>query len=374
MKAFSSFVPSALYSVAIIIIWQSIGGIEYTIAEAAAVSIPICKSCCNEMADLYGSVGFGGILLGFRASSCRAGCDLDGAINQAECTLYPQYCQVGQNFIEDGVSPYDDDDNSGTPDVVHFCVNGALADSFAPTITPTTAAPTGPTTNAPTDRPTVTQKSHNSGNDDDSIFDKIPDASLYALIGVGGGMGMAMSLWFLFFVVRKGKLDSPMFVTPKKSKNKKDFFLLTPRSSYSTDKLSDVPTQSLDSPTIIRLPSRRSTPPPRPISSTKVASMKNPMFTWGKNTPSGKLPLFVMKYNFDAEENDELTMRVGEKGLGIKHVDKEWWVVRKIPSGKTGLVPAAYMEEVIPDEVPPGYNGSVRIFSAGDTDIIPDIF
>ena len=57
------------------------------------------------------------------------------------------------------------------------------------------------------------------------------------------------------------------------------------------------------------------------------------------------IPL-IAKYSFDKEEDDEVSIAQGDHATGIKIIDGEWWLIRKL-NKEVGLVPKSFMDEQI---------------------------
>lgn len=114
--------------------------------------------------------------------------------------------------------------------------------------------------------------------------------------------------------------------------------------------------------------------PVRPISrfSFDLSSKAMTVFTSGSNDtrervasfippvlqPGEKRPEFVMKFDFVAEFDDELSLRRGDRAIGLLQANDEWWIVRSENTNQQGLVPVAFMEEVFPDAISDYASGS----------------
>lgn len=60
---------------------------------------------------------------------------------------------------------------------------------------------------------------------------------------------------------------------------------------------------------------------------------------------AGKIVKYIVVEDFDAESEDELTVKKGEILEGVTPVDKEWWFVRRIETGEEGMVALSFMQE-----------------------------
>lgn len=58
--------------------------------------------------------------------------------------------------------------------------------------------------------------------------------------------------------------------------------------------------------------------------------------------PRSKL-IVTAKYDFDATQADELTIRVGDKLEIIDKSDAGWWKGKSIATGKIGMIPSNYI-------------------------------
>ncbi|CCV00546.1 unnamed protein product [Malassezia sympodialis ATCC 42132] len=74
----------------------------------------------------------------------------------------------------------------------------------------------------------------------------------------------------------------------------------------------------------------------------------------------------MVLYDYDAEEDNELSLREGQKLIHVDQVDEGWWSATG-PDGSVGLFPANYVELLEPPPAPPAPSASAPETAAAPT-------
>jgi len=265
------------------------------------LSVPACRDCCDSL-DVIVSMPFAD------DESCFQCCNFENLTPFLQ-NLYegaPDGCDLGKNWTATGVARWQSNVEE------YLCTEiapneGLLSLTPIPTASPViqpTSSPTTPT-NEPTSSPTLPPFEL---GEDEGLSDQ--------MLATLGALGAAFGAGFLFIVYKRINSNqgntSPerpdVFVAPALSKGE-----------MSTESGMSKGNRSL---------------------SARLGVIK-------EDLEQDTLPNFRVTYFFKAEHEDEMTVRAGDYVTGLKEVSPEWWFVRNIITGRDGLVPHAFMEEVI---------------------------
>jgi len=251
--------------------------------------IGFCFGCCS-------SNGLG--LSTFEETICKFGCSFeDGSllVDPNQCFSFPDECTIGRVFYNYSFGEYKNE--------TYFCSEGGIVDSsFAPT-TFETPSPSLASTPVPTTNPTRSEALGSSPN----AF----SSTEMAVISSGVTVAFLAVLFASFTYARKRYA-----------------------SRYGYDSAPPRP-KSIKYVPAPQLLNRSAINPGSPVIDTRRY----------KSTGRQKKH-FIVKWDFIAEHEDELTVDVGDRVVGIEKVQEEWWIVLEPVSGDKGLVPTTYIEEI----------------------------
>lgn len=248
--------------------------------------LSVCNNCCVE--HFIGIFDNPGGQRDDATERCELGCDEGSFQFGLECVsgeVIDPDCQVGINFRTNGEHSFIDE--VGDP-INQFCVgNGVLSVSASPTQEPT-----------PRERaPVAFDDEVPEPEESESSIPILPIA-----LGAVGGCVLVVGA-ILFLIIPRPKNDFDKGLTEN------EFAKIQEE------------TRSVGTATILH----------------KQAVQREKF--------AGKIIKYKVIQAFEAEAEDELSLKVGEFVEGVTPVDEEWWIVRRVDSDEEGLVPLAYLEE-----------------------------